>query len=102
MSSGIYMYNGLLAYAMDLDKKLKRRKGSVVIEVYKGESPTEEELQKLLDKHCNIIRQVEPKEDLPLKYRFKNKNNNKEIVSIYPHLNNIPNINKDEWYLVSQ
>lgn len=101
MSAGIYMYNGLLAYAMDLDKKLKRRKGAVIIEEYKGENPTEAELQKLLDKHNKIVKQSEPKEDLPLKYRFKNKNNNKEIVSIYPHLNNIPNINKEEWCLVS-
>lgn len=92
------MNNGILAYSMDLEKKLKRRKQAVIIEVYKGDNPTEEELQKMLDKH-NKRTQPEAviKEDQPLKYRWKHVSNGQTIVSIYPHLNNIPNINKEEW-----
>ena len=47
MSAGIYMYNGQLAYSLNLEKKLKRRKGAIIIEECVG-NPTEEELQKLL------------------------------------------------------
>ena len=36
-------------------------------------------------------------EDRPLKYRWKHVSNGQTITSIYNHLNNIPNINKEEW-----
>ena len=99
MSAGIYMNNGVLAYSMNLEKKLKRRKQAVIIEVYKGDNPTEADLQKMLDKH---IKRTAPEasiitEDRPLKYRWEHISNGQTIASIYPHLNNIPNINKEEW-----
>ena len=99
MSAGIYMNNGILAYSMDLEKKLKRRKQAVIIEVYKGDNPTEEELQKMLDKH-NKRTAPEAKiveEDRPLKYRWKHVSNGQTITSIYDNLNHIPNIKKEEW-----
>ena len=92
------MNNGILAYSMDLEKKLKRRKQAIIIEVYKGDNPTEEELQKMLDKH-NKRTQPEAvvKEDQPLKYKWKHVSNGQTITSIYPNLNHIPKINIEEW-----
>ena len=86
MSAGIYMYNGQLAYSLNLEKKLKRRKGAIIIEECVG-NPTEEELQKLLDKHNNIIKATElVVEDKPLKYHWLNLKTNCTTHSIYPDL----------------
>ena len=108
MSAGIYMNNGVLAYSMNLEKKLKRRRDAIVIEEYKGD-PTivgdelERILQSMLDKHKAItkdecVRDIS-KEDTeqPLKYHWRNKVNNYTVHSIYPHLKNIPDINLEEW-----
>lgn len=102
MSAGIYMNNGVLAYTQNLEKKLKRRKDAIVIEEYKGTltgDDLEKELQKMLDKHNNITKsetKVET-EDKPLKYHWRNKITGHTHHSIYPHMNNIPNINPEEW-----
>ena len=102
MSAGIYMNNGVLAYTQNLEKKLKRRKGAIVIEEYKGTltgDDLEKELQKMLDKHNNITKsetKVET-EDKPLKYHWRNKITGHTHHSIYPHMNNIPNVNLEEW-----
>ena len=102
MSAGIYMNNGVLAYTQNLEKKLKRRKDAIVIEEYKGTltgDDLEAELQRMLDKHNNITKseaKVET-EDKPLKYHWRNKVTGHTHHSIYPHMNNIPNINPEEW-----
>lgn len=102
MSAGIYMNNGVLAYTQNLEKKLKRRKDAIVIEEYKGNltgDDLEKELQRMLDKHNNITKsetKVET-EDKPLKYHWRNKVTGWTHHSIYPHMNNIPNINPEEW-----
>lgn len=102
MSAGIYMNNGVLAYSMNLEKKLKRRKNAIIIEEYKGDLEGEElekELQKMLDKH-NEISKPNTKaetEDRPLKYHWINKVTNHTIHSIYPTITNIPGINLEEW-----
>ena len=102
MSAGIYMNNGVLAYTQNLEKKLKRRKDAIVIEEYKGTltgDDLEIELQRMLDKHNNITKseaKVET-EDKPLKYHWRNKVTGWTHHSIYPHMNNIPNINPEEW-----
>ena len=102
MSAGIYMNNGVLAYSMNLEKKLKRRKNAVIIEEYKGDLEGEElekELQRMLDKHNEISKpdtKIET-EDKPLKYHWRNKITGATHHSIYPHMNNIPNINPEEW-----
>lgn len=102
MSAGIYMNNGVLAYSMNLEKKLKRRKNAVVIEEYKGDLEgdlLEKELQAMLDKHTVITKTEQPRdvEDKPLKYHWRNKVTGWTHHSIYPHMNNIPNINPEEW-----
>ena len=102
MSAGIYMNNGVLAYSMNLEKKLKRRKNAIIIEEYKGDLEGEElekELQRMLDKHNEISKpdtKVET-EDKPLKYHWRNKITGWTHHSIYPHMANIPNINPEEW-----
>ena len=102
MSAGIYMNNGVLAYTQNLEKKLKRRKDAIVIETYQGTltgDDLEKELQRMLDKHNNITKseaKVET-EDKPLKYHWRNKVTGWTHHSIYPHMNNIPNINPEEW-----
>ena len=79
MSAGIYMNNGVLAYSMNLEKKLKRRKDAIVIETYQGDltgDDLESALQMMLNKHLNITKsetKVET-EDKPLKYHWRNKN----------------------------
>ena len=102
MSAGIYMNNGVLAYSMNLEKKLKRRKDAIVIEEYKGTltgDALEAELQRMLNKHNEISKpdtKIET-EDKPLKYHWKNKVTGHTHHSIYPHMNSIPNINLEEW-----
>lgn len=102
MGAGIYMNNGVLAYSMNLEKKLKRRKNAIIIEEYKGDlvgDALEYELQKMLEKHNEISKpdtKVET-EDKPLKYHWRNKVTGWTHHSIYPHMNNIPNINPEEW-----
>ena len=102
MSAGIYMNNGVLAYSMNLEKKLKRRKNAIIIEEYKGDLEGEElekELQRMLDKHNEISKpdtKIET-EDKPLKYHWRNKITGWTHHSIYPHMANIPNINPEEW-----
>ena len=104
MSAGIYMNNGVLAYSMNLEKKLKRRKNAIVIEEYKGDpeitgDELERVLQDMLDKHKSIVKEgrIEEKEDKPLKYHWKNKVTNHTIHSIYSTLTNIPGIKLEEW-----
>ena len=102
MSAGIYMNNGVLAYTQNLEKKLKRRKQAVIIEEYKGDLTgdlLEQQLQIMLNKHLKITQtdKKEETEDKPLKYHWRNKITGWTHHSIYPHMNNIPNINKDEW-----
>jgi glutamate synthase domain-containing protein 3 len=102
MSAGIYMNNGVLAYTQNLEKKLKRRKNAIVIETYQGDltgDDLESALQMMLNKHLNITKseaKVET-EDKPLKYHWRNKITGHTLHSIYPHMNNIPNINPEEW-----
>jgi hypothetical protein len=102
------MNNGVLAYTQNLEKKLKRRKDAIVIEEYKGTltgDDLEKELQKMLDKHNNITKSVTSTETFefhqvdnkPLKYHWRNKVTGWTHHSIYPHMNNIPGINKEEW-----
>ena len=52
----------------------------------------------MLNKHLNITKteKVET-EDKPLKYHWRNKVTGWTHHSIYPHMNNIPNINPEEW-----
>lgn len=98
MSAGIYMNNGILAYTIDLEKKLKRRKQAIIIEEYTGSAEgaeLEKELQKLLDKHTKIIKTETPKEDSVLLYHWKNKSNGYTFHSIYPTLR--PEMNPNEW-----
>ena len=100
MSAGVYMNNGVLAYTQNLEKKLKRRKDAIVIEEYKGTltgDALEAELQRMLDKHNNITKVEVETEDKPLKYHWRNKITGHTHHSIYPHMNNIPNINPEEW-----
>ena len=100
MSAGIYMNNGVLAYTQNLEKKLKRRKVAIVIEEYKGTltgDDLEKELQRMLDKHNNITKVEVETEDKPLKYHWRNKITGHTLHSIYPHMNNIPIINPEEW-----
>ena len=100
MSAGVYMNNGVLAYTQNLEKKLKRRKDAIVIETYQGTltgDDLEKELQRMLDKHNNITKVEVETEDKPLKYHWRNKVTGWTHHSIYPHMNNIPGINKEEW-----
>ena len=84
------MNNGVLAYSMNLEKKLKRRKNAIIIEEYKGDpeitgDELERILQDMLDKHKSIIKpegRMEEKEDKPLKYHWKNKVTNHTIYLI--------------------
>lgn len=102
MSAGIYMIDGKLAYSINLEKKLKRRKNAIIIDTYIGNAEgaeLERELQLLLDKHNEITKSKNPiiKDEQPLLYNWKNKYTNETISSIYPHLRNIPNINIEDW-----
>ena len=47
-----------------------------------------------------LAKPEDTKEDEILKYHFKNPKTGETISSIYPNLDNIPNINKEEWYAV--
>jgi len=92
MSAGIYLYNGNLAYSINLEKKLKRRKGAVIIETYEGtETGPELEsiLQKMLDKHNNITKTESISEDKPLSYHWLNKVTKHSFHSIKDKLDHV-------------
>ena len=98
MNAGIYMYNGVLAYSMNLEKKLKRRKDAIVIEEYKGDltgDALEAELQRMLNKHNEISKPDAETEDKPLKYHWRNKITRHTHHSIYPTL--MKGMNPEEW-----
>lgn len=101
MSAGIYVNNGVYAYAMDLEKKLRRRKSATIVEEYQGDltgKDLEVELQKIVDKYNNNKPQKEPiAKSNTLKYHWKNKINGYTLHSIYPEISHIPNIKLDEW-----
>lgn len=83
MSAGIYKCNGVLAYSLNLEKKLKRKKNAEIVEVCEGEV-TEEFLQKLLDKHNNVTKKEDSEIEDPLKYHWRNIITNETLHSIYP------------------
>ena len=101
MSAGIYLNNGVYAYAMDLDKKLRRRKSATIVEEYKGDLTGKEleiKLQKMADKYNNDKsekKEVETSDKL--KYHWRNKITGYTLHSIYSEISHIPNIKLDEW-----
>lgn len=94
MSAGIYKCNGVLAYSLNLEKKLKRKKNAEIVEVCEGD-PTEEFLQKLLDKHNNITKKEDSEIEDPLKYHWKNIITNETLHSIYPEFPD--HLDKNNW-----
>lgn len=100
MSAGIYVNNGVYAYAMDLEKKLRRRKSATVVEEYEGDligKELETELQKRVDKYNGIEKpKIEADGDI-IKYHWRNKITGCTLHSIYPEISHIPNIKLDEW-----
>ena len=103
MRTGIYLYNGKLNISKNLDSSLKRRKTAIIIEEYNGDLEGEalmNVLQKMLNKHLKITKEKHIKKryvEPLLNYHWKHKTLNKTLHSIYPTLNNIPNIINDEW-----
>ena len=95
MSAGIYKCNGVLAYSMNLEKKLKRKKNAVIIEVCEGEV-SEEYLQDLLNKHNNITKKEDIETtDNPLKYHWRNKTTKETLHSIHSDLPEF--LDESEW-----
>ena len=94
MSAGIYKCNGVFAYSLNLEKKLKRKKNAEIVEVCEGEV-TEEFLQKLLDKHNNITKKEDSEIEDPLKYHWKNIITNETLYSIYPEFPD--HLDKNNW-----
>ena len=72
------MYNGILACSLNLEKKLRRRKGAIIIE--KRENITKDILQKMLDKHIKITKVREITK--PLKYRWYNPKTREIIITV--------------------
>ena len=101
MSAGIYLNNGVYAYAMDLDKKLRRRKSATIVEEYKGDLTGKEleiELQKMVDKYNNDKPEKKEIEIAnTLKYHWRNKITGHTLHSICSEISHIPNIKLDEW-----
>jgi glutamate synthase domain-containing protein 3 len=94
MSAGIYKCNGVFAYSLNLEKKLKRKKNAEIVEVCEGEV-TEEFLQKLLDKYNNITKKEDSEIEDPLKYHWKNIITNETLHSIYPEFPD--HLDKNNW-----
>lgn len=93
MSAGIYKNNGVYAYSMNLEKKLKRRPNAEIIEEYTGNltgTALETELQKMLDKYNTEKPTVEEPTENVLKYHWRNKVNGYTLHSIYSTLRNVP------------
>ena len=100
MSAGIYKCNNVVAYTMNLEKKLKKRKGATILEIYEGDltgDDLESELKDMMFKYEIHSIKKEDSDNIK-KYRFKNKRTGEIIVSIYPNLDNLTNINKEEWF----
>ena len=101
MSAGIYVNNGVYAYAMDLEKKLRRRKSATIVEEYKGDltgKDLEIELQKIVDRYNNTKSEKKPViKANGFKYHWRNKITGYTLHSIYSEISNIPNIKLEEW-----
>lgn len=95
MSKGIYKCGNTYAYAMDLEKKLKRKKNAEIVEIC-NEDLNESELQLCLNKYLVIEKAQEDSKDVLL-HHFKNVVTNETLTSIYSDLRNIPNIKLEEW-----
>ena len=94
MSAGIYKCNGVFAYSLNLEKKLKRKKNAEIVKVCEGEV-TEEFLQKLLDKYNNITKKEDSEIEDPLKYHWRNIITNETLHSIYPEFPD--HLDKNNW-----
>lgn len=90
MSKGIYLNNGVYAYAMDIEKKMKRRKNAKIIEVF--EDISEEELQNKVNHYNSIPKKNKEvvEEATTFKYHWKNKVTGSTLHSIYNELRNVP------------
>lgn len=90
MSKGIYLNNGVYAYAMDIEKKMKRRKNAKIIEVF--EDISEEELQNKVNHYNSIPKKNKEvvEEATTFKYHWKNKVTGSTLHSIYNDLRNVP------------
>ena len=94
MGAGIYKCNGVFAYSLNLEKKLKRKKNAEIVEVCEGEV-SEEFLQKLLDKYNNITKKEDSEIEDPLKYHWKNIITNETLHSICPEFPD--HLDKNNW-----
>ena len=94
MSAGVYEYNGTFAYAMDLEKKIKRKKGATIVETYEGELTEPKDLEPILNAMLEKYAPSKTKtewDETTILYHFKNKVNGNTIVSIHPNLDGLEN-----------
>lgn len=96
--AAIYLKNGIICKTNNIEKKLKKESVEI-LEEWKFDN----DFSKLDEKYdywnriLNRNIEEEKKEEAKL-YHFKNPKTGHTITSIYPNLDNIPNINKEEWY----
>ena len=98
MKAAVYLKNGVICKTNNLQKKLKKEKEPIeILEewLYNNDN------QKLDEKYNYWCRTITPtetqKEDSVKFYYFKNVKTGYTITSIYPHLDNIPKLVKEEW-----
>ena len=102
MKAAIYLKNNIVCKTTNIQKKLKKE--STPVEILE-EWEYKNDAQKLDEKYNYWYRLLnrnveEEKNEETQPYHFKNLKTGETISSIYPNLDNIPNINKEEWYAI--
>lgn len=100
MRAAIYLKNNIVCKTNNIQKKLKKESTPVeILEEWEYNNDS-----KKLDEKYNYWNRIlaknteeEKSEEVKL-YHFKNPKTGETISSIYPNLDNIPGINKEEWY----
>ena len=103
MRAAIYLKNNIVCKTNNIQKKLKKESAPIeILEEWEYNNDS-----KKLDEKYNYWNRVlakntaeEKSEEVKL-YHFKNPKTGETISSIYYNLDNIPNINKEEWYVVA-
>lgn len=106
MKAAIYLKNNIVCKTNNIQKKLKKESTPIeILEEWEYNNDT----QKLDEKYNywnrtlnrTLNRNIEEEKNEESKfYHFKNTRTGETITSIYSHLDNIPNINKEEWYAI--
>ena len=102
MKAAIYLKNNIVYKTNNIQKKLKKESTPIeILEEWEYENDSKKLDEKYNYWNRTLNRNIEEEKNEESKFHhFKNSRTEETITSIYSHLDNIPNINKEEWYAI--